>query len=146
MLTISSFKVALSRVKRKQKNANKFWLSVWHQAVAQAASEGRNLSLLNIVVNSVHSVPGMVIPPFVEAVLSIGGKDEKSEFPGMIAVEITKDGGAVPIKFRATKFKKDLKEQNKNASLVNQEAVDFCRDNAWWDIATVLIPSNRVKG
>lgn len=145
MFDIHSFKVVLSRVKRKQKNANKFWLSVWHQAVVQAASH-RNLTLLNVVANSVHSVPGMMIPPFVEAVLSVGGKDAKSEFPGMIAVEITKDGGAVPIKFRATKFKKDLKEQNKNASLINQEAVDFCKDNAWWDIATVLIPSNRVKG
>jgi len=146
MLTVSSFNAALSRVKKKQKNANKFWVSVWHQAVAQAASKDRNLALLNVAVNSVQSVPGMMILPFVEAVLSIGGKDAKSEFPGMIAVEIAKDVSAVPVKFRATKFKKDLKEQNKNASLINQEMVDFCMNNAWWDIATVLIPSNRVKG
>lgn len=93
MLIMSSFNAAMSRVKKKQKNANKFWMSVWHQAVAQAASKDRNLALLNVAVNSVHSVPGMMILPLVEAVLSIGGKDEKSEFPGMIAVEITKDGG-----------------------------------------------------
>lgn len=133
MFTMSSFRVVLSQWTKSQISANQFALSAWHQAVALAGSEHRNLAPLNMLAEAVHKMPNVHVMPLVEAVLAIGGKTK--DFPGMIAVDITKDGGTTTIKFRATKFKGEDKDKYKDSPLVSPAMVEKCKHEGWWDIA-----------
>ena len=133
MFTMSSFKVVLAQASKAQGEANKYWLSAWHQAVALAGSEHRNLAPLNMLAETVHRMPGMVVMPLVEAVLTIGGKTK--DFPGMIGVDIIKDGGVTTIKFKATKFKGEDNDTYKDCPLVAEAMVAKCKHEGWWDIA-----------
>lgn len=133
MFNMNSFKVVLHQACKAQGDANKYWLSAWHQAVTMAASEHRNLAPLNMLAEKVHAMPGMVVMPLVEAVLAIGGKTK--DFPGMIGVDITKNEGVTAIKFRATKFKGNDKELYKGRPLVDEKTAKDCKFTAWWNIA-----------
>jgi len=133
MFNMSSFKVVLSQWTKAQTLSNGYALSAWHQAVVLAAGEHRNLSALNMLAEAVHKMPNMVVMPLVEAVLAIGGKTK--DFPGMIAVDITKNEGVSTIKFRATKFKGDEKELYKDRPLIAEKVAADCKYSGWWDIA-----------